>query len=274
MILSFWPTVKIGTSLNLPPVDFSPEQIALIKKAKAIILPPQCKPFQYWFCQKFAPVFPCLATSFQFPGKVGHLFVFQLAQVPYPPTKVFSGIEDFQKKCARGEELYPYPLVVKWNRGGGGAFVYLVRDEIELYQAIKRLSCYEKAGPTFIVQPYIEHDKCDLRVVVIGNEFLTYWRCQQDPKEFRSNVGRGAKIIHHLYPDLEAEAVRLVKKVCQKTGINLAAFDIMFTAKEKAPLFLEINYGFGLTGIGGYACFKEILNREVKKWISQLDVST
>jgi len=270
MLLSFFSTVKADTFSSLPAAKlFSPQQITLMQQAKAIVLPPQCQSYHYWFCKRFAPVFPSLDTRFQFPGKVGHIFVFKWVGVPYPPTRIFTGLKDLQNRLAQGESLYPYPFIVKWNKGGGGAFVHLVHNEKELFSVLDVFKTFERKGPTFIIQPYIEHDNRDLRVVVIGTQFFTYWRCQQNPNEFRSNVGRGAKICYHLHPKLEQKAINLVKQVCRKTGINLAAFDLMFSEKEKTPLFLEINYGFGLLGIGGFQQFKAILNAEVQKWASQ-----
>jgi ribosomal protein S6--L-glutamate ligase len=271
VILSFFPAVTADINLSLPKrFIFSAEEIALIKRAEAIILPPLCRGFYYWFCKKNAPVFPNVDTRFYFPGKAGHIFVFNLAGISYPPTKVFRGLEDFKQRHSQGEPIYPYPLVVKWHWGGGGAFVHLVKSENELEEVLTYFKRFKKRGTTFVVQPYIEHGHCDLRVVIIGSQFFTYWRCQESPDEFRNNVSRGAKIYYNLHPKLEKMAVGLTKQIYQKTGLNLAAFDIIFSTLDETPLFLEINYGFGLLGIGGYERYKGILNEEVQKWICGL----
>ena len=271
MIVSFFSLVEANIVLPLPKTFmFSPEDIALLKQAKAIILPPICKKYYYWFCKEIAPVFPSMDARFHFPGKAGSTFVFELAGVPYPPTKIFKGIEALKARMAKGEKLYPYPFVVKWQWGGGGAFVYLVENEKQLWEALLRFKGYKKREPTFVMQPYVEHGQCDLRVVVIGSRFLTYWRCQEIKGEFRSNVSKGAKIYYHLDPELEQKAINLTKQICKKTGINLAAFDIIFSSHDKTPLFLEINYGFGLQGIGGYQQYKQILNEEVQRWVHQV----
>jgi ribosomal protein S6--L-glutamate ligase len=271
VILSFFSLVDADVILPLPKTFiFSPQDIALIKKARAIILPSLCRSFYYWFCKQFAPVFPCMDTRFHFSGKAGHTFVFELAGVPYPPTKIFKGLAGLKARKAQGEELYTYPFVVKWHWGGGGAFVHLVNNEEELREVLLRFKSYKKRAPIFVIQPYIEHEQCDLRVVVIGSRFLTYWRCQETPGKFRSNVSKGAKIYYHLHPELEKKAVALTRQICRQTGINLAAFDVIFSTRHKTLLFLEINYGFGVQGIGGYQRFKQILNEEVQKWVHQV----
>ncbi len=270
MKVSFWSAVKADYNFVLPSGFFKPKQIEILKRAKAIVLPPSCKSFHYWFCKQVAPVFPFLDTYFHCPGKAGDLFVFQFAGVPCPPTKIFTGENDLEKRLEGGETLYPFPFILKWTKGGGGAFVYRIEKESELWDTLRKIRQYENSSPVFVIQPYIEHEPYDLRVVVIGERFLTYWRVQENHHEFRNNVGQGARIYRHLYPELEKEGVRLTRQLCFKTGINLAAIDIMFKAKDKKPLFLEINYKFGIKGIGGYASFKRFLNEEIERWFSQL----
>ena len=268
MLLSFYPLIDGDLNLDLSnPRLFATETIKLIKRAKAIVLPPYCTACQYWFCKGYAEVFPNFDTRFYFGGKFGHTFLFSLCEVPFPPTKLYTGIEDFKKRhLENNEPLFPYPIVIKWSKGGGGAFVYKVNTIKGLLGALETFKRYEHRGPTFIIQPYIEHGGRDLRVVVIGKSILTYWRIQTNPKEFRSNVGRGARIEYGVAPALEKKAIELTKKVCNLTGINLAAFDILFPEENPRPLFLEINYRFGLKGIGGPSAFRKVIKREAKSW--------
>jgi ribosomal protein S6--L-glutamate ligase len=268
VLLSFYSLITGDVNLGLSNSRlFTPEAIKLIKQAKAVVLPRYCRACQYWFCKNHAPVFPNLDTQFRFKGKFGHTFVFSLCEVPYPPTKLYTGIEDFKERHLRNNEpLFSYPFVVKWNKGGGGAFVYKVYDKQGLFEALRTFKRYEHRGPTFVIQPYIEHGGRDLRVVVIGESLLTYWRVQTNPQEFRTNVGRGGEIEYNIAPALEEKTIKLVKKICDFTGINLAAFDVLFPKQRPDPLFLEINYQFGLKGIGGHDAYKQVLRKEVKKW--------
>jgi ribosomal protein S6--L-glutamate ligase len=101
--------------------------------------------------------------------------------------------------------------------------------------------------------------------VVIGTSLYPYWRCQPDPAEFRNNVGRGASIDYNLDPDLREKGVACVRLFCEKTGINLAAFDLLFdrSRPDPEPLLSEINFMFGRKGVGGSARFLTYLQQAV-----------
>jgi ribosomal protein S6--L-glutamate ligase len=97
-----------------------------------------------------------------------------------------------------------------------------------------------------------------------------YWRCQPDPDEFRNNVGRGAVIDHTSDPDLQEKGKQLVQAFCAKTGINLAAFDVLFNDAEREPLLSEINFLFGRKGLGGSSEFHKLLKQSVQAWLQGL----
>ena len=59
----------------------------------------------------------------------------------------------------------------------------------------------------------------------------------------------------------------MVKRFCLQTGVNLAAFDLVFPADDTGPLFLEINYTFGRTGLGGSENFYLLLQEAVDRWL-------
>jgi ribosomal protein S6--L-glutamate ligase len=112
--------------------------------------------------------------------------------------------------------------------------------------------------------------------VVIGENIISYWRLQENLETFQANLAKGAVIDTDSDPLLQAKAADAVRDFCKKTGINLAGFDFLFSGHTKAeteadtPLFLEINYFFGRTGLGGSEKFYELLNREIKKWRDNL----
>jgi ribosomal protein S6--L-glutamate ligase len=160
-------------------------------------------------------------------------------------------------------------VVVKPDRGGGGYLVRLVETRENLEQALEALRRVEQRGDYgFVVQRYHDTGCRDLRVVVIGDCYLSYWRCQSDPGEFRTNLGRGAHVDADSWPEQQQAACELVRAFCEASCLNLAAFDLIFPGDrgDSVPLFLEVNFCFGRRGIGGTPRFRNLLRRAVHRW--------
>jgi ribosomal protein S6--L-glutamate ligase len=85
-------------------------------------------------------------------------------------------------------------------------------------------------------------------------------------------VGRGAIIDHEIDPDLKDQGVSCVDHFCKKSGINLAAFDVLFDRSQNSPkpLLSEINFLFGRKGLGGSPRFYRLLNEAVRQWIDNI----
>ncbi len=162
-----------------------------------------------------------------------------------------------------------FPFVFKFDWGGEGENVFLISSARELEEVLGKAISFEKTGQSgFLIQEYVPSQNRTLRVVIIGDERLSYWRVQPDKAEFCANLAKGAVTDADADPDLQAEARASAKAFCNRTGINLAGFDFLFSNDEvRRPLFLEINYFFGRTGLGGSEKFYELLNRAIGKWI-------
>jgi len=169
-----------------------------------------------------------------------------------------------------------FPLVCKYNWGGEGETVFLIKSPADLQERIKKVELLEKNNQKgFLIQEYIPSGHKVLRVVVIGTCYQSYWRIQDDPEKFTANLSTGARINHEEDLDLQKKAIHAVQTFCQKTGINLAGFDLLFSTKEnpEVPLFLEINYFFGRKGLGGSERFYKLLDNQIKAWIGALPKS-
>ena len=83
-------------------------------------------------------------------------------------------------------------------------------------------------------------------------------------------MSKGAVIDSEAEPGLQQKAVAVVKELCQKTGINLAGFDVIFSSEsdDPAPMLLEINYFFGRKGLGGSEAYYKILQAEIQTWLA------
>jgi ribosomal protein S6--L-glutamate ligase len=278
MILSFHRHVRGDVNLRLSIKGrFTEKEAKTIAAAHAVIVTQSIKPHQYEFCRTLCPhIFPNYRYRFGFEGKYANIQLFRRFSVSHPETACYESVEDFEvRHFMRHEPFLPFPFVLKGNEGGGGWAVFLARDRLELEQRLEVLGNLDR-HPTkrFIAQAFVPHGGRDLRVVVIGKHVKTYWRCQYDPKEFRNNVGRGAVIVDHLDPKLTRKGIECVTDFCSKTGINLAAFDVLFdrSRMEPEPLLSEINFVFGRKGLGGSQRFYELLNQAVQGWIRGLSV--
>jgi ribosomal protein S6--L-glutamate ligase len=162
--------------------------------------------------------------------------------------------------------LLDYPFVITGTSGGEGSQIWLIEDAQDLKQVTKKLKHFEMQGLFgFVLQEFIPNLQRDLRVVIIGNHIQSYWR--YNTSDFFHNIARGGQIDAKSDPELQAIGRNAVKELCINTGINMAGFDLVFLEGSNIPLFIEINYTFGRTGLGGSDAFYELLENEVNRWL-------
>ena len=241
-----------------------------ITDAAAVILPQTVAKELYCLCTKMCPnVFPNYDLRFQWEGKIGDTLAFWTYGARHPHTLIFPKVEtllgDHPEMDHRVPELPAYPFVLKGARGGEGRQVWLIENEAELEVKLQTLLQFELHGSSgFVIQEYMEALERDLRVVVIGEQVFSYWRTAQG---FLHNVAQGGGIDAESDQDLQAVGRENVMRFCRSAGINLAAFDLVFPAGEVDPVFLEINYTFGRTGLGGSEKFYILLQTAVDRWL-------
>jgi ribosomal protein S6--L-glutamate ligase len=59
----------------------------------------------------------------------------------------------------------------------------------------------------------------------------------------------------------------------ERTKINLAGFDFLFSPLSPKAYFIEINYFFGRRGLGGSEKFYQILIKEINQWLKSVGFS-
>ncbi len=250
-----------------------PSLCQMLKKARAVILPQTIERTIYTLIKSLCPnVYPNYDSRFKWEGKMGDAFLAWNLGIPHPPTTIFprviSLIGDHPEMGKPPFPLPEMPFVVKANSGGEGSGTWLVESREDLERAISALKKAELMGRAgFVIQEFLPGLERTLRVVVIGQHMESYWRVGESGK-FYSNVSRGARIEWTKYGREKSLGEELVKKIVDATGINLAGFDIYF--QQGTPGLLEINYTFGLTGVGGLERFEELFKREVEYWLKRL----
>ena len=279
MILSFHPCFEADKNLLCAGREPDADDLAAIKAADAVILPQGCYQSLYEMAHNNCKhIFPNFDARFKYAGKIGQIQLFQEKNVAHPKTETYLNIDAFSKHYEGflSKLAFDFPLVFKFDWGGEGDQVYLIKSAAELLNILQTASNYEKSGQSgFLIQEYIPSKNRSLRVVVIGQTIISYWRVQNNTESFGTSLAKGAVIDTVADPDLREAAVKSVQDFCCRTGINLAGFDMLFSSEMeiKTPLFLEINYYFGRRGLGGSERFYELLTTEITKWIASLDLS-
>jgi ribosomal protein S6--L-glutamate ligase len=275
MILSFHPLFTGDQNILCAGRKPNADDLAAIRKAAAIIVPHGCPHALYEMARNHCPnVFPNYDARFNYPGKLGQIRLFRQTATAHPASKLYKNVGTYHRQHkAKGPPL-PLPLVFKFNWGGQGNTVFLVETGEALNDMLTDAARFEKSGQTgFLLQQYIESGNQTLRVVVIGQQVRSYWRIQSSGG-FYASVSKGAVIDSEAAPEQQHKAVARVRRLCRKTGINLAGFDVIFSSKhnDSDPLLLEINYFFGRRGLGGSEAYYRILLEEIRVWLAGLNL--
>ena len=188
----------------------------------------------------------------------------------HPKTCLYRSTGDASGKTTAIAD-FDLPWVFKFPWGGEGESVFLIESEAQFEKMLDRAAQYEKSGQTgFLIQEYIPTHR-SLRIVRINETIRSYWRVMEDNETFGTSLAAGAVIDTEKDPQLQQTAIDRLEPFCEKTGINLAGFDVLYAddAEKKGPFFIEINYFFGRTGLGGSENFYRLLETEIKQWLDK-----
>ena len=279
MIVSFHPLFEADKNIICAGRQPNEEDLAAIRAADAVILSQGCYQALYEMAREnCSHVFPNYDARFEYPGKINQIKLFRKIKVAHPTSEIFSHVASFEHHYPEGLTKlgFDFPLVFKMDWGDEGETVYRIDSADNLQEILQKVAEYEKTGQAgFILQEYISSNSRTLRVVILGQRVISYWRIQEKNDGFYSNLSKGAKIDSEAEPGLQHKAIALVEDLCQKTGINLAGFDVIFSSEngDPNPMLLEINYFFGRKGLGGSENYYRILLAEIRNWLTTLNLA-
>ncbi len=254
MIVSFHPCVSADRHIVLGDRQPRTRERKLIASADAVILPQGRWQTLYRLCREAAvAVFPDYEARLCYPGKIGQSRLFARLGLPHPQTLAWESVASYLGRYPRTSvPPHSWPFCLKTDHGHEASGVYLVQDAASLSKALEDLERLERTGQKgFVTQEYIVAVKGTLRVVILGQRTLSYW------KEARGSpiaaLAAGARMDREGRPELQALGRWWARVLARRSGIDLAAVDLLFPASPEptAPLFLEINYYFGRRGLGG-----------------------
>jgi ribosomal protein S6--L-glutamate ligase len=252
------------------------DDVAAMRGAHAVILPQGCRRSLYEAARRSCRfVFPDYGARFEFPGKIGQARLFEQLAVARPRTEAFAGADDYFRRYPplAGQMPLPFPFVFKFDWGGEGDTVFLVASSADFMKLMRRARAFERTGQRgFLIQERIHAGNRVLRVAVIGQRLVSYWRSAAPGEPFPVNLARGGVVDRRSDPHLIAAAERATRDFCRRTDINLAGFDFLFHTDppDATPLFLEINYFFGRRGLGGSHAYYRLLTAEIDRWLSEI----
>jgi ribosomal protein S6--L-glutamate ligase len=255
------------------------EDAAAIRDASAVVLPQGCTR-RLWEMARAGctHVFPNFECRFRYGGKTGQTRLFAETGTPHPQTWVIDSVSELLGRgVSRNLPEMPseYPVVMKYDWGGEGESVFLVPARAALGPMLENACRDEGRGRKGVVlQQYIPHDRC-LRVAVVGQRRIAYWRLNPDSERFCTNLADGGTIDRRWRPDLIQAAIEAVDRLCRKTRIDLAGIDVLFDFRQPRPrpLILEVNHFFGRRGLGGSETYYRLLNAEIRRWLKGLGLT-
>jgi ribosomal protein S6--L-glutamate ligase len=276
MIVSFHPVFTGDINLLCAGRKPGREELCAIRSAAAVILPQGCSQELYEMARaNCSRVFPNYDARFRYPGKTGQIRLFRETGAAHPDTEIFANLGDYHRRRTP-EPFCGYPLVFKFDWGGEGETVFLAENRSELDELLRHAERCERSGQRgFLLQQFIDCGGRSLRVVVIGDRMLSYWRIAGRAGAFKASLSTGGRIDPDSDPASRREAECRVAWFCRKTRINLAGMDVIYAADAPGspPLLLEINYFFGRSGLGGSAAYYRLLDASIRRWLVQEAIS-
>ncbi len=276
MIVSYHPVYEADLNLNCAGRKPGQADLEAIKTASAVILPQGCSKALYNMARaNCAHVFPRMDPRFDYPGKVGQARLFNEQGVDHPLTLAFEALAEFEKRFSTRKvwDIIPFPMIFKFDWGGEGETVYHLQDRSELSSLLEKAAAFERSGQAgFVIQQLVDCRNRCLRVVVIGRLLISYWRRLDADLPSKANLSQGAILDYCSAARLQETGRQAVAAFCRRTNIQLAGFDLLFSDKDLAcgkirPLFLEINYFFGRTGLGGSQNYYRLLADQIDNWL-------
>lgn len=123
-------------------------------------------------------------------------------------------------------------VVLKPLFGAEGRGITRLADEALALRAFKML---EQLGAVLYLQQFIQHDGCDLRLLVIGDRVLGMTR--RNPLDWRTNISRGATAEPL---EVTPELAEMAHRAAQAVGATLAGVDLL-PGRDGQLYAIEVN---------------------------------
>lgn len=145
-------------------------------------------------------------------------------------------------------------VVVKPLFGGEGRGITRLNDEAIAQRVFKTL---EQIGAVIYLQEFIEHEGCDLRVMLIGDKVLGMRR--RHPADWRTNISLGAKAEPL---EISDELETLARRASEAVGTEIAGVDFL-PGKDGKLYAIEVN------AVPGWKALSRVADEDVGQLVLQ-----
>jgi len=143
-------------------------------------------------------------------------------------------------------------VVIKPIFGGEGRGITRVTDEAIALRTFKAL---EQIGAVLYLQEFVEHEGCDLRVLVAGDRVLGMRR--RHPNDWRTNISLGATAEPLEVSD---ELAQLARRAAAAVGTSIAGVDFL-PGKDGQLYAIEVN------AVPGWRALSRVAGVDVAQWV-------
>ena len=222
MILSFHPCITADHQIILGHRQPDSRDERYIARAELIILPQTCSEKLYNMCaEPNVSLFPDYRARFDYPGKIGQSLLFKKEGLPQPYTLQWNSINHFTQAINKVNP-HKYPFLLKEDRRHEAEGIHLINSADDIEISLNKILKKDYPGESqFISQEYIHADGNALRVVILGDSYIPYWKRPGFSGQKISTVGNGATVDKEWRPELQEKGIGMARKLSWKTGINL-----------------------------------------------------
>ena len=189
--------------------------------------------------------FPSYNELWSYENKIRDYYIFTHYGLPVVPTFISHSKAD----ALRYIEQASFPLISKIATGSSSRGVHKLYNKKEAIKYIKS-SFSAKGRKTYwpyiyqknyvYFQKFIDDSKFDLRVIIVGNNIVGYYR-YPDKGDFRAS-GAG-NLVKTALPE---EAMRIALDAYKKLNYIVVAIDMVFSEKEQKYYIIESSVLFGI----------------------------
>lgn len=226
---------------------------------------------------------PSFDELWSYEDKINMHYLYEHYELPGIPTFVSHSKEDTLHYLKKAK----FPIVSKLVTGSGSEGVEKFDSESKATNFVNKVFSYKGARTCYpfqrqkdyvLFQEFIDDATYDLRIIVIGNKLLGYYRYPNEGDFRASGSGKYAK------KGIAVEALDLAFKVKELFTATCLATDLLYSAKEQKYYIIESSIFIGVDSasqleIDGVAGYYERVNEgeyifnEGKYWIQELTLN-